>query len=149
MLHRWNCCCADISSMFQRGEPTVGWWTGEWGLPIMSMGLVLLSKGLLPCNKKKHSNFDLKFDFRVISRNNITQVLNQGSVERALVASVICFNVATENRSKRSFSSKFTYTVKPKYKYHPRDVKIVAVVDRWSLFRDHFYHTYSKWNPKR
>ena len=104
----------------------------------MSMGLVLLSKGL-PCNKK-HFNFDLKFDFRAISRNNITQVLNQGSVERALVASVICFNVATENRSKRSFSSKFTYTVKPKYKY----VKIVAVVDRWSLFRDPLCHTYSK-----
>jgi len=28
-------------------------------------------------------------------------------------------------------------TVKPVYNDHPRDPKIVAVVDRWSLFRGH------------
>jgi hypothetical protein len=30
------------------------------------------------------------------------------------------------------------YTVKPVYNDHPWDSKIVAVVDRWSLFRDSF-----------
>ena len=29
------------------------------------------------------------------------------------------------------------FTVNPVYNEHPRDPKIVAVVDRWSLFRGH------------
>ena len=45
MVNRWNCCWAELSSRFQWGDPT-GWWAGECGLPIMSMGLVLLSNGL-------------------------------------------------------------------------------------------------------
>jgi hypothetical protein len=36
-----------------------------------------------------------------------------------------------------------TDTVKPVYNGHPRDRKLVAVVDRWSLFR-----AYLKWDQK-
>ena len=32
---------------------------------------------------------------------------------------------------------------------HPRDHKIVAVVDRWSLFRSHLCYKNSKWDPKK
>jgi hypothetical protein len=31
----------------------------------------------------------------------------------------------------------WVFTVKPVYNNHPRDPKIVAVVDWWSLFRGH------------
>ncbi len=37
----------------------------------------------------------------------------------------------------------FPYTVKPVYNDHPWDSKIVAVADRWSLFKDHFSNKYS------
>ena len=40
-------------------------------------------------------------------------------------------------------------TVKPVYNDHPRDPKIVAVVDRWSLFRAHLCNKISKWDPKK
>jgi len=36
------------------------------------------------------------------------------------------------------FNFSFKRTVKPAYNDHPRDAKFVAVVDRWTLFRDSF-----------
>ena len=36
-------------------------------------------------------------------------------------------------------------TVKPVYNDHHWDPKIVAVVDRWSLFRDHLCNKSSEW----
>jgi len=39
-------------------------------------------------------------------------------------------------------------TVKPVYNDHPRDPKIVAVVDRWSLFRGHLCSKSLKWDLK-
>ncbi len=42
----------------------------------------------------------------------------------------------------------FIYTVKPVYNDHPRDPKIVAVVDRWSLFRGHLCYKTSNWDLK-
>ena len=44
--------------------------------------------------------------------------------------------------------SKIANTVKPVYNDHPRDPKIVSVVDRWSLFRGHLCNKNSKWNTK-
>jgi hypothetical protein len=40
-------------------------------------------------------------------------------------------------------------TVKPVYKDHPRDPKIVTVVDRWSLFKGHLCSKSSKWDLKK
>ncbi len=40
------------------------------------------------------------------------------------------------------------YTVKPVYNDHPRDPKIVAAVDRWSLFGGHLCHKRSNWDLK-
>ena len=40
-----------------------------------------------------------------------------------------------------------TYTVKPVYNDHPWDPKIVAVVDRWSLFRGHLSNKKFKLGP--
>ena len=34
------------------------------------------------------------------------------------------------------------------YNDHPRDPKIVAAVDRWSLFRGHLCYKRSKWDLK-
>ena len=39
-------------------------------------------------------------------------------------------------------------TVKPVYNDHPWDPKIVAVVDRWSLFRGPLWYKSSKWDHK-
>ncbi len=39
-------------------------------------------------------------------------------------------------------------TVKPVYNDHPRDPKIVAVVDRWSLFVGHLCYKMSNWDLK-
>jgi hypothetical protein len=39
-------------------------------------------------------------------------------------------------------------TVKPVYNDHPRDPKIVAVVDRWSLFGGHLCYKWSNWDLK-
>ncbi len=39
-------------------------------------------------------------------------------------------------------------TVKPVYNDHPRDPKIVAVVDRWSLFGCHLCNKRSNWDLK-
>ncbi len=39
-------------------------------------------------------------------------------------------------------------TVKPVYNDHPRDPKIVAVVDRWSLFGGHLCYKRSNWDLK-
>jgi len=39
-------------------------------------------------------------------------------------------------------------SVKPVYNDHPRDPKIVAVVDRWSLFGGHLYYKRSNWDFK-
>jgi hypothetical protein len=39
-------------------------------------------------------------------------------------------------------------TVKPVYNDHPRDPKIVAVVDRWSLFRGQLLNKSPNWNLK-
>ncbi len=36
-------------------------------------------------------------------------------------------------------------TVKPVYNGHPWDPKIVAVVDRWSLFRGSLYYKNDNW----
>jgi len=40
------------------------------------------------------------------------------------------------------------HTVKPVYNDRPWDHKIVAVVDRWSLFRGHFCSKSPKWDLK-
>ena len=40
----------------------------------------------------------------------------------------------------------FECTVKPVYNDDPRDPKIVAVVDRWSLLRGHLCYKSSEWN---
>jgi hypothetical protein len=37
-------------------------------------------------------------------------------------------------------------TVKPVYKLHPWDPRIVVFVERWSLFRDKLYYKSSKWD---
>ncbi len=42
----------------------------------------------------------------------------------------------------------FLNTVKLVYNDHPWDPKIVAVVDRWSLFRGHLCNKGSKWDLK-
>jgi hypothetical protein len=42
----------------------------------------------------------------------------------------------------------FPNTVKPVYNDHPGDTKIVAVVDRWSLFRGSLYNKTSTWDLK-
>ena len=42
----------------------------------------------------------------------------------------------------------FQNTVKLVYNDHPRDPKIVAVVDRWSLFRGHLCNKSSEWDLK-
>ncbi len=39
-------------------------------------------------------------------------------------------------------------TVKPVYNDHPRDPKIVAVVDRWSLFRGHLCQKKIEFGPQ-
>jgi hypothetical protein len=44
--------------------------------------------------------------------------------------------------------SNFIYTFKPMYNDHPRDPKIVAVVEKWSLFRCHLCNKSSKWDHK-
>ncbi len=38
---------------------------------------------------------------------------------------------------KSVLSNNFTITTKPVYNDHPPDSKIVAVADRWSLFKGH------------
>ena len=40
-----------------------------------------------------------------------------------------------------------TDTVKPVYNGHPRDPKIVVVVNKWSLFRSHLCNKKSKLDP--
>jgi hypothetical protein len=42
----------------------------------------------------------------------------------------------------------FATTVKLVYNDHPWDPKIVAVVDRWSLFRGHLCNKSPKWDLK-
>jgi hypothetical protein len=39
-------------------------------------------------------------------------------------------------------------TVKPVYKDHTWDPKILAVVDRWSLIRGHLSYVSSRWDPE-
>jgi hypothetical protein len=40
------------------------------------------------------------------------------------------------------------YTVKPVYNDHPWDPNIVAVVDRWSLYRGHLCNKSPNWDLK-
>jgi hypothetical protein len=47
-----------------------------------------------------------------------------------------------------TFVNKFDCTIKPVYNDHPRDPKIVVVVDRWSLFRGHLCYKRSNWDLK-
>ncbi len=42
----------------------------------------------------------------------------------------------------------FAFKVKPVFNDHPWDSKIVAIVDRWSLFKGHFKNKYSNWDFK-
>ncbi len=42
----------------------------------------------------------------------------------------------------------FVNTIKPLYNDHARDPIIVAVVDKWSLFRGHLFNESSNWNYK-
>ena len=42
----------------------------------------------------------------------------------------------------------FEITVKPVYNDHPWDPKIVAAVDRWSLFRGHLCYKRTNWDLK-
>ncbi len=39
---------------------------------------------------------------------------------------------------------KNTYSVKPVHHDHPLGRKIVAIVDEWSLFRGHLYHSITR-----
>ena len=48
----------------------------------------------------------------------------------------------------RYWSNQTRNTVKPVYNDHPWDPNIVAVVDRWSLFRGHLFYKKSKWDLK-
>ena len=43
---------------------------------------------------------------------------------------------------------KYEGTVKLVYNDHPWDPKIMAVVDKWSLFKGHLCYKSSKWDPK-
>jgi hypothetical protein len=56
-------------------------------------------------------------------------------------------------KKKREFFSPkwwwyFPNTVKTVYNDHPWDPKIVAIVDRWSLFRGSLYNKTSTWDLK-
>jgi hypothetical protein len=44
--------------------------------------------------------------------------------------------------------SMYLDAVKPVYNDHPRDPKIVAVVDRWSFFRGHLCNKRPNWELK-
>ena len=46
------------------------------------------------------------------------------------------------------FIDLITCTVKLVYNNHPRDPKIVAFVDRWSLFGGHLCYKWSNWDLK-
>jgi len=48
----------------------------------------------------------------------------------------------------KKFSKVILSTVKPVYNDHPWDPKIVAVVDRWSLFRGHLCYKKTNWDLK-
>ena len=48
-------------------------------------------------------------------------------------------------QTKSSCYFKYVFSV---YKDHPRDSKLVAVVDRWSLFRGHWCNINYKMDPK-
>ncbi len=56
-----------------------------------------------------------------------------------------CF-CSNNNQSKNTL--KKLYTVKPVYNDHPWDPKILAVVDRWSLFRGHLCYKRSNMDLK-
>jgi len=42
----------------------------------------------------------------------------------------------------------YAHIVKPVYNDHPWDSKIVAVIDRWTLFKGDFSNKYSNWDFK-
>ena len=58
-------------------------------------------------------------------------------------------NAASVNISEIQSIPQKTYTVKPVFKDNPRDHKIMAAEDMWSLFRGHLCNKDSKRDPKR
>jgi hypothetical protein len=61
---------------------------------------------------------------------------------------VLKFSIFHSGTHASKFAVKFRDTVKPLYNDHPRDPKIVAVVDRWSLFGGHLFYKRSNWDLK-
>ncbi len=52
------------------------------------------------------------------------------------------------DRASEIIGSIFLFTFKPVYNDHPWDPKIVAVVDKWSLFRGHSCNKAPNWDLK-
>jgi hypothetical protein len=72
------------------------------------------------------------------AQNRMASMDNSDKNKRSIIKRLREFWIKTSDSKFRNLKKLFkhnAYTVKPVYNDHPRDTKLVAVVDKWSLFR--------------
>jgi len=72
------------------------------------------------------------------AQNRMASMDNSDKNKRSIIKRLREFWIKTSDSKFKNLKKHLrhnAYTVKPVYNEHPRDTKLVAVVDKWSLFR--------------